>query len=133
MDGIEGSCGPGLADSSVLPARQGEVLAALAEVLKAHTEALVLTDPAARTEYEAYTQIWQEQAHIAGLLAKTAADMEGYRTLPPAEHDETVLASPRAMDAFRRLVAAKRNLRALLEASEAEDAEMLAQMAAGST
>jgi hypothetical protein len=47
------TCGKGLAENAVLPARLGAVTGALADVLEAHVKALDLDDENARAEHDA--------------------------------------------------------------------------------
>src|ERR671935_3226006 len=51
------TCGKGLAANAALPAKLAELVAARAEVLERHTQALDLTDPNARHELDAYTAL----------------------------------------------------------------------------
>ena len=50
------TCGKGLAEHSVLPAKLGELTAAIAAILEHHQTALDLTDENARKEYKARDQ-----------------------------------------------------------------------------
>jgi hypothetical protein len=54
--------------------------------------------------------------------------MAGYRDLPIADHDTSVLTSAGAVDAFARVVAIEHELSALLDERLGEDDAMLAQM-----
>jgi hypothetical protein len=51
------TCGKGLAEHAVLPAKLGELLAALAANLQLHQNSLVLTDENARAEYRAFAML----------------------------------------------------------------------------
>jgi hypothetical protein len=117
------TCGQGLAANAILPAKLGQLLGATAEVLERHTRALDLTDPAGRAERDAYAALVRAHRAIAGELASLAQQMEGYRDLPMARHDEAVLADPAGQaEAFRRSVAVERELLQLLTAKvEAEE------------
>ena len=120
------TCGKGIAANAVLPAKLAELTAATAEVLERHTKALDLTDPAAREELEAYAALVRAHRAIAGELASLAQQMVGYRDLPMGRHDEAVMADPAGQaDAFRRFVAAERELLVLLGAKVAEDEQLL--------
>jgi hypothetical protein len=69
------TCGKGLAEHSALPAKLGELTAAIAENLEVHRKALDLTDENARKEYEAYVKLAQEYRTIASQLQATAEHM----------------------------------------------------------
>lgn len=53
------TCGKGLAENSVLPAKLGELISAIAENLEAHMQALDRTDQNSRREYDAYENWWR--------------------------------------------------------------------------
>ena len=111
------TCGKGLAANAVLPAKLAELMDARADVLERHTKALDLTDPNAQTELDAYTKLARGHRDVARELASLAEQMAGYRDLPMARHDPTVMVDPKGqMDAFRRFVAIERELLALLQA-----------------
>jgi hypothetical protein len=101
----EPTCGTGLAEHSALPAKLGDLMAGLADVLDAHTKALVMDDPNARLEHDAYTKVIGQHRGISTQLHTAASQMAGYRELPSARHDEEALADPEAAEAFRRFVA----------------------------
>src|SRR5688572_31525795 len=100
----EPTCGKGLAEHSALPAKLSELIAALAENLERHMPTLDLSDEHARRERDAYQRLSQEQRVIAEQLRATAEHMASYRDLPMARHDESKLADPRVVEAFRRFV-----------------------------
>src|SRR5919106_3608256 len=98
------TCGKGLAENSVLPAKMGELIAAMVENLDAHREALDLTDQNSRKEYEAYERRVNAYRQIAIQLRSTAAEMAGYRDFPMGRHDEKAMTHPRVREAFEKFV-----------------------------
>ncbi|HLO27817.1 MAG TPA: hypothetical protein VK249_01700 [Anaerolineales bacterium] len=121
----EQTCGKGLAENSVLPAKLGEVIAAMAENLEAHMKALDQTDQNSRREYAAYERLAKAQKQIAAQLQATADEMAGYRDLPMGRHDEGGMTHPRVRAAFEQLVQQKQELRALLEQTAERDDKLL--------
>ena len=122
------TCGKGLAANAVLPARLAELLAVQAEVLERHMQAVEPTDPNGQAELEAYTALARAQRASAAELAKLAEQMAGYRDLPMARHDVTVMTRPEGqMEAFRRFVALEQDIVALLRAKLQEEEKLLAQ------
>lgn len=120
------TCGKGLAANADLPAKLAELTAAMAEVLERHTDALDLTDPAAREEFDAYSALVHTHRKVAGELASLAQQMAGYRDLPMGRHDEAALADPQGQaEAFRRLLTIEQELVAVLQAKVAEGEELL--------
>jgi hypothetical protein len=119
------TCGQGLAEHSVIPAKLGELLAALAENLELHMPALVLSDPNAKLEHEAYAKLVTEYRGIAEQLTAVAARMAGYRNLPMAAHDMAVMQQPARMEAFGRYVKRERETIAVLQTALARDQELL--------
>jgi hypothetical protein len=122
------TCGEGLAENSVLPAKLSELAAAIADTLEAHLQALDVDDENARREHDAYVGLVREHRRAAALLQKTSEDMEGCRTLPMAPHDPEKLVSSDARAAFARFVRAEEDFAALLEQTLERDRAMLAQM-----
>jgi hypothetical protein len=120
------TCGKGLAEHSALPRAAGALIDALAENLEVHLEALDREDDAARAEHDAYTSLAARHRAIAGALRSASDEMSGYRDLPMAPHDMAVMTSPRVGEAFARLVAAERELAAVLETSIRRHEAMLA-------
>ena len=121
------TCGKGLAASSVLPAKLGELLDAQAEVLERHIKAIDPSDLGADCETEAYTRLSTAYRGIASALRKQADDMAGCRDLPMPRHDVSVLTAVNGqMDAFRRFVSLERELQALLESKIESEQSMLA-------
>jgi hypothetical protein len=121
----EQTCGKGLADNSALPAKLGELEAALAAVLEAHMKALDLSDENSRAEHEAYERIARGHREAAGQLEATAREMAAQRDLPMGRHNMKALAGGEQMAAFERYVRVKRELVGLLEETLAEDEAML--------
>src|SRR5262245_54144012 len=111
------TCGKGLAANAALPAKLAEVLAALAEVLGRHTRALDRNDPDGLAELDAYTSLERTHRGVASELVRLSEAMAGYRDLPMAAHDMTVMADPKGQaEAFQRFVAVERELLELLRA-----------------
>jgi hypothetical protein len=122
------TCGKGLAEHSALPARLGELVAALAAILENHQKALDLSDENARREHEAYEKLAREHRGIAGQLKTVAAHMAGYRDLPMGRHDQRAMASPAALDVLIRFVTAEQELLAYMEQAVDRDRTMLGEM-----
>jgi hypothetical protein len=122
------TCGQGLAAHSALPAKLGELTAAVAEVLDTHTKALDLDDENARQEHAAYLKLAEEHRQTAAQLLATGEEMAGYRDLPVARHDPTVMTSPDVADTFERLVRVEQELLALLQGRVEQDRAMLREM-----
>ena len=121
----EPTCGLGLAEHCVIPAKMGELIAALAENLELHIPTLVMSQDASRFEHEAYTKLAAEHHAIAEALTAVAAHMAGYRNLPMAVHDDKALADPKVAEAFGRYVKLQRELIAVLQKALARDQELL--------
>jgi hypothetical protein len=119
------TCGKGLAENSILPAKLGELMAAMADNLAAHMKALDLTDVDSKQEYEAYKDLVREQREIAAKLAATAQEMAGYRHLPMGKHDEKAMTHARVREAFEKFVQHKQELLALLEQMTERDYQLL--------
>jgi hypothetical protein len=122
------TCGKGLAENSVLPARLGAVIAVMADVLEAHVTALDVNDETVRPEYDAYTKLVDEQRDAAARLRAIAERMAGYRGLPIGPHDEAALAGREPLEAFQSFVGMKEELRDLLAEQINRDQQMLRQM-----
>jgi hypothetical protein len=124
------TCGKGLAENSVLPAKLGQLISAMAGNLDAHRRALDLTDPNSRTEYAAYEKLLKELRQTAAQLSVTADEMGGYRDLPMGRHDEKAMTHPRVREAFEQFVGHKRELFELLKQTEDRDNQLLEVMRA---
>ena len=122
------TCGKGLAENAVLPARLGNLLAAMAANLEVHMKALDLTDPNSRKEYEAYETLVIEIQGAAEQIKKTANRMTGYRDLPMGRHDEQAMNHPGVRETFERFVKQKQELLALLEQTGERDNKLLEMM-----
>ena len=85
------TCGKGLAENSLVPARMAELIAALAEVLEVHMKALDLADASSRKEFHAYRKLATEYGELADRLEATAQQMAGYRDLPMGRHDSALM------------------------------------------
>ncbi|HYH99912.1 hypothetical protein [Hyalangium sp.] len=122
------TCGKGLAEHSALPAKLGELTAALAENLEIHMKALDLQDPNAREEYDAYVKVAKEHRDIATRLQAAAQQMARYRDLPMGRHDEEAMADPKALEAFEKFVRLEQELLALLQQWVERDRQMLGEI-----
>ena len=119
------TCGEGLAANAILPTKLAELIAAQAEVLKRHTRALDPTDTTAQRELDAYTRLERAHRDVASELAELGEEMAGYRNLPMARHDMTVMADPEGqIEAFRRFVAVERELLMLLQTKLEAEGEL---------
>jgi hypothetical protein len=76
------TCGQGLAEHSVLPAKLAELTAALAENLEVHVTALDRTDENAAREHGIYLELVEKHRKIAALLDATAEEMAASRDMP---------------------------------------------------
>ena len=122
------TCGKGLAENSVLPARLGDLLAAMAKNLEVHMMALDLTDPNSRKEYEAYGGLVKEIQQAAAQLEGTANRMAGYRDLPMGRHDQEAMTHPSVRAAFEKFVKQKQELLLFLEQTAERDGKLLETM-----
>lgn len=127
------TCGKGLAENAVLPARVSELIAGMADNLVTHMKALDLTDPNSLAEYEAYEKLVNGLQQAATQLQTTATQMAGYRDLPMGRHDHEAMTHPRVREAFEKFVARKRELSSLLEGTAERDHQLLEMMRAHST
>ena len=98
------TCGQGLAEHSVVPAKLSELVSAMADNLEAHMRALDLNDESSREEFEVYVKIAQQHREIEGQLRETAEFMAGQRGLPMGRHDPAAMADPSVIAAFEKLV-----------------------------
>jgi hypothetical protein len=122
------TCGKGLAEHSALPAKLGELAAAMAETLEVHQQALDVTDENARKEHHAYVKLAQEFRCVAAHLQVTAEHMAGYRDLPMGRHDQRAMAAPAGAQAFTKFVRIEKDLLEMLRAAVERDQKMLAAM-----
>lgn len=128
------SCGRGLAERSALPAKLGELVAAVADNLEAHLIALDLTDENARAEHDAYVTLAREHRKASDQLQSTGRRMAGYRDLPTGKHDARGMLSPKIAEAFAKFASLEQELLTFLQRAVERDQRMLAGMrrAAGS-
>jgi hypothetical protein len=110
------TCGQGLAEHATLNAKLADVFAAAADNLERHVTSLDPKDKASRPEFDAYVALATEYRELESRARALALQMEGYRDLPMANHDMTVLTSQDAAQALERLITEKRSLVWLLQA-----------------
>jgi len=127
-DSNQQTCGKGLAENSILPAKLGELISAMADNLAVHRKALDLTDENSRAEDAAYEKLLKDFRQVAAQLSVTADQMSGYRDLAMGRHDENAMRHPRVQAAFETFVGRKRELLALLEQTEERDHQLLEMM-----
>lgn len=125
------TCGKGLEANSGLPAKLGELTAAVARVLEVHMKALDLGDAIARTEHEAYLKLAREHRSVATQLRALGAEMAGYRDLPMGRHDPQAMSAPETVEAFDRFVRVEEELADLLQNRLEQDRGMLLEMGRG--
>ena len=121
------TCGKGLAEHSVFPARFGELLAAMAQNLEVHLITLDPGDENTQPERNAYLSLARESRRVADELRVLAAEMISYRDLPMGRHDPAALSSPSIVAAFASFVKLERELLALVETSIERGEQMLAR------
>ena len=119
------TCGKGLAENSVLPAKVSMLISALAENLAAHMKALDLTDSNSQTEHNAYESLVKKLRESAVELQWAANEMAAYRDLPMGRHDEIAMTQPEIREAFEQLVAHKQELLSLLQQTAGRDQQLL--------
>ena len=127
------TCGKGLAETSSLPAKLGELIDSVAENLEVHMQALDLKDQNARQEYEAYQKLAQAHREIAARLAAVAGQMAGYRDLPMGRHDEQAMSDPKVMEAFVKLMKIEKELVSLLQKRVEQDQKLLDEISGTSS
>jgi hypothetical protein len=115
------TCGQGLAEHAGLPAKLGELTAAVAAVLEVHMQALDVTDENARKEYEAYRELVGAHRLAAGQLAAIARQMAGYRDLPMGRHKMEAMSGPAVSQTFQAFVERAQELLALLQQTVERD------------
>ena len=122
------TCGAGLAESAALPAKLGELIASLADILEAHMPTLDLTDERSRRENEVYRLLAGGHRQAALQLEAIAKQMAGYRKLPMGRHDEKTMAAPAVVESFQRFVELEQELLTLLQRRMEQDRQMLVAM-----
>ena len=108
------TCGKGLAEHSIVVSTLGALVAAMAENLEVHQDALDVTDENSRKELRVYVKLTEEFRCIASQLAATAGHMAGYRDLPMGRHDPRAMATPKVVEAFKTLIRAEQDLQRML-------------------
>ena len=126
----EQTCGKGLAENSVLPAKLGELISAMASNLDTHRQALDLTDQNSRAEDEAYEKLLKDLRQIAAQLSVTASEMAGYRDLVMGRHHQKAMTHPRVRQAFEQFIQRKGELMELLKQTDDRDIQLLEMMRA---
>ena len=119
------TCGQGLAQHAALPLRFADVLGAVAENLELHLTALDPNDRGSRPEFDAYVVLATQHRELESRLRALALQMEGYRDLPMAAHDMSVMTSPKMVQPIERLVAQEESLATLLRESVDQYRQML--------
>ena len=122
------TCGKGLAENSVLPARLSNLISAMAENLAVHMKALDLTDSNSQAEYSAYEKLVNELRQTAVQLQWAANEMAGYRDLPMGRHDEIAMTQPEVRETFEKFVSHKQDLLSLLEQTAECDGQLIEMM-----
>jgi len=119
------TCGKGLAENSVLPAKLGELISAMAGNLDAHRQALDLTDQDSQAEDDAYEKLLKDLRQIAAQLSVTASEMAGYRDWVMGRHDQKAMTHPRVRQAFEQFIQRKGELIELLKQTDDRDNQLL--------
>jgi hypothetical protein len=122
------TCGEGLAAHAVVPEKLGAFIGAMAELLQNHTRGLDDRDANARLERKAYEDLVKQQRAVATGLSALAGAMKGYRDLPPAAHDERILADQRSIDVFSAFIHAEEELLGQLQKGLDSHRAMLSAM-----
>jgi uncharacterized protein YndB with AHSA1/START domain len=122
------TCGKGLAENSVLPARLSELIASMAENLELHTKTLDLSDDNARLEYEAYEKLVTTQRDVATQLMTLAGEMYSNYDLPIAKHDEKKLSAPEIAETFKKFAHLEQELIAMLNKRMKKEEKILAEI-----
>jgi hypothetical protein len=111
----EQTCGKGLADNAVLPAKLAELIDSQAAVLEHHMSSLDRAEPPGRAEYDAYASLVTQHRQIGRLLAQTAENMMASRDLPMAGHNIDALSNAIAVTVFQKFVQREEELAAMLK------------------
>ena len=122
------TCGKGLAENSVLPARMGKLIDAMASNLETHMKALDLTDKDSAADYAAYEGLVKGLQEAALRLQLTAQQMAGYRDLPMGRHDARAMIHPSVREAFENFILRKQELLSLLEQTGERDNQIFETM-----
>jgi uncharacterized protein YndB with AHSA1/START domain len=122
------TCGEGLAQHALLPAKLAPWFAALAETLELHRALIVKSDANAQAEDDAYRDLAQSYREIGEQVQRAATRMAACRELPMPAHDESAFGE-RQLDAFQRYVGAQNALLSVLKLAAEQDQKMLQGMA----
>jgi hypothetical protein len=122
------TCGKGLAENAVLPAKLGELTASVADILEAHMPALDLTDERSRREYDVYRLLAGEHREASLRLEAIGQQMAAYRDLAMGRHDEKAMAASAVVESFQRFVELEQELLVLLQRRVEQDRQMLVAM-----
>ena len=127
----ETTCGQGLAHHAALPAKLADVFDAIAGNLEMHVTALYPKAKASRPEFDAYVALATEYRELESRLRALAVQMEGYRDLPMAVHDMSIMTSPRTAQALERLAGQEESLAAVLSEHVEQYRRMLKEWQGG--
>ncbi|HEX6739111.1 MAG TPA: hypothetical protein VF310_12605 [Vicinamibacteria bacterium] len=122
------TCGAGVAEQSIVPARLADLTEAMATVLAVHQKSLDLSDANSRKELDGYAKVVEALRKSARELKAAASQMEASRTLPMGRHDREALSSPEAIDAFADFVRVEQELRDNLRSWVERHQQMLGAM-----
>jgi hypothetical protein len=86
------TCGKGLEQNAVLPAKLSELAAAMGAVLQAHIPSLDLTDERSLKEHGVYQRLVADFRQVAVQLEAIARQMGGSRDLPMGRHEVAAMA-----------------------------------------
>ena len=111
----EQTCGKGLADNAVLPAKLAELIESQAAVLEHHMSSLDRAQPPGRAEFDVYESLVTQHRQIGRLLAQTAENMTASRDLPMAGHNIDALSNAIAVTVFQKFVQREEELAAMLK------------------
>jgi len=115
------TCGKGLVEHSTLPAKLSELLAAMAQILDLHKNAI----DASTEEFEAYAKLTNEFRDVAARLRAIGKQMAGYRDLPMPAHDMQALMDAKNVEAFIAYIAREKELLEYLQNAIARDEAMM--------
>jgi hypothetical protein len=124
----QATCGQGLAEHSLLPAKLGELIASVAQNLEVHMQTLDLQDENANKEHAVYQKLVTEHRYLAARLQEAGEFMAAQADLPMAKHDPKAMSSPTVVVAFEKLVRVEQELLELLQKRVDQDHAMLVEM-----
>jgi hypothetical protein len=128
--GEQQTCGQGLAENAMLPAKLGELISAVGGILEAHIPSLDKTDDRSRKEGQVYQRLAEAHRGASLQLEAIARQMAESRDLPMGRHDEAAMASPAVFHSFQRFVQVEEDLISMLQRRLEGDRQMLAAMEA---